>query len=150
MRPVTASALDVACGTAGCRSCDSPSSEPAHLVSRIRDVDANPVDAPSGATGLGMTCEEGRGGRRLIEVVQLRADLIGSGRVECVKDVPSDLPGFAGGVGIVGAAVDGSKMGEGAGFAVAISELPEQRKRFLITGDGLGMVAAVVVDVTET
>lgn len=97
-----------------------------------------------------MTCEEGCGGLRLVQAVELRADLVSGGLVELVKDVPSELPGLASGVGIVDGAVDGAEVGKGAGFRVAIAEPPEQFKGPLVAGDGLRMVAAVVVDVTAS
>ena len=77
--------------------------------------------------------------------MELGADLDGGGRVELTEDGLGLLPGFAGRVGVAGAAVNLAEVGEDAGFRVAVAELPEQLEGLSVAGDGLGLVTEVLV-----
>jgi hypothetical protein len=81
--------------------------------------------------------------------VQQGADLVGGRRVKAVQELPCPPPGLAGRAGIAGGVVAGAQLGEGAGFAVAVAELPEQVEGLPVAGDGLGVVTEVMVGVAE-
>ena len=51
--------------------------------------------------------------------------------------------------GTADAAVHLAELGEGAGFAVAVAKLPEEVDGGPVAGDGLGLVAEVLVGVAE-
>ena len=93
--------------------------------------------------------EQGLGGGRLVEAVQPSADLVGGGLVELAEDGPGLPPGVAGRAEVAGVAVQPAEVGEGAGLAVAVAELPEQRQRPLLAVRSPGVVAELVVGVSR-
>ena len=78
-----------------------------------------------------------------------RANLVGGGRVELAKDGAGLLPGIAGRIGVAGTVMNLAELGEGAGFAVAVAELPEQVEGPLVAGDCLGLVTEVLVGLAQ-
>ena len=77
------------------------------------------------------------------------AELVGGVRVELTEDDAGLPPGLHGRVGVAGGAVRLAELGEDAGLAVAVAELPEQVEGLPVAVDGLGSVAEVLVGVAK-
>src|SRR3954454_3455972 len=73
------------------------------------------------------------------------ADGVGVGVVEIVEDCQGLLVGVAGGGGVAGGAVGVAELREGDRFLVAHAKVAEQGEGLLVAGDGLGVLAEVVV-----
>lgn len=78
----------------------------------------------------------------------------GGGWIELAEDGSGLPPGVARGVGVADAAVHLAELGEGPGFAVAVAKPPEEVDGGPVAGDGLGgdglgVVAEVLVGVAE-
>jgi hypothetical protein len=70
-----------------------------------------------------------------------------SGVGELVEDGQGLLPGVAGGLRVSGGVVGVAEAGEGVGFVVAVADLPVELDRLLVAGEGLGVLAELVVGI---
>jgi hypothetical protein len=85
----------------------------------------------------------------LVEFVELGPDRLGVGVVELVEDGHGVLPAVAGRVGVTGGVTSVAKAGEREGFFVAVADLAVQVDCVSVAGEGLGVVAEVVMGVAE-
>jgi hypothetical protein len=84
----------------------------------------------------------------VIQFAEFRADMLGVGVVEVDQDGQCKLPGVAGGVEVAGDVVGLAEVGEKGGLVVAVV-LPGQVDGVLVAGDGLVVLAEVVVGVAD-
>jgi hypothetical protein len=85
----------------------------------------------------------------LVEAVEFGTEPVGVGRVKMIEDDNCLLPDGTGGSCVADGVVGVAEVGEGLGQAVAVAEVVIQLDGVLKAGDGLGVVAEVVVDVAE-
>src|SRR2546421_4903531 len=84
-----------------------------------------------------------------VKAGEFGADLGGVGVVHFVEDGQGLLPGVAGGLRVAGGVVGVAEVGEGVGLVVAVAGVPDQSEGVLVAGDGLGVLAEVVVGVAQ-
>src|SRR5215218_2941234 len=82
-------------------------------------------------------------------VMEFGTDGLGVGVVDFVENGQSVLPGVLAGRGIADGVVGVADVGEDGCFAVAFADVPEQVNGVLEAGDGLGVVAQMVVSVAD-
>jgi len=76
-------------------------------------------------------------------------NLLGVGMIEFIKDRQGLLPAATSGVGFAGSVVGVAEVGECLAFAIAFADGPVQIKGVSVAGDGMLVLAELVMDVTE-
>ncbi len=85
----------------------------------------------------------------LPEVVELLPDAVGVGVVEVFEDAQRLLVCVAGGLRVASGVLAVAEVAEDRRFVVALAEVAEQGQSALVAGDGVAVVAEVVVGVPQ-
>jgi hypothetical protein len=86
---------------------------------------------------------------RLVKVLEFGAEGVGVGVVQVVEDGQGLLPCLTGCFGRAGRVVGVAEVGEGHGFPIPAAEVAVQVDGVVVAGNGLGVVAEVLMGVAE-